>query len=170
MIKICAGSESLRLPPACNKTELRRRGCRTIDWHGAPKKQIFPLPLPQPLRTSRTINRRQNPRPKFCAARPESVQPGRLELACTKQNSDRQRPGPEVTTSALRCARSPNLAADRQTSHQPLAKPDDPNPRHPIIICAAAVQGLRRPFQSFHVLSLEYLHFRLFAAATWHAV
>src|SRR5215470_2725305 len=98
--------------------------------HGAPKKQIFPLLLPQAPRTSRTINRCQNPRPKFCAARPKSVQPtGWAGLHETKSRPTAA--GAEVTTSARRCARSPNLAADRQTGHQPLAKPGRPQSRHP---------------------------------------
>ena len=107
---------------------------------GAPEKQIFPSPLPQPLRASRTVSRCRNPRPKFCAARPESVQPGRLfrlGRPSLKQNSDRQGRTRIHRQAHHGPPRSLNLAAGRHTSRQPHAKPDDPNLGTPIIICAA---------------------------------
>jgi len=56
------------------------------------------------------------------------------------------------------------LAPD--TSHQPLSEPEEPNLGIPIKICAALC--VFAPI--IHVLSLEYLQFRAFEPATWHAV
>jgi hypothetical protein len=144
MTKICACGDLLRLPPARNKTELRRRGLAQTTGtrlQGAPEKQIFPSPLPQSLRASRAVSRCRNPRPKFCAARSESVQPGRAfqRWAGLHRNKIATHRG---RTRSRRQAhhgppRSLNLAAGRHTSRQPHAKPDDPILATPIIICAA---------------------------------
>jgi hypothetical protein len=142
MTKICAGGERLRLAPVCKQN---RRGedvaqMTSTRRHGAPKKQIFPSLLPQPLRASRTISRCQNPRPKFCAARPESVQHGRFGWPSRNEiTTDSGR-----TRSDRQAHRSPPEAriwpADRHPSHQSLTSPGAPNLGIPIIICAAAVR------------------------------
>ncbi len=138
------------------------------------KKRICPPPLagaisrlPEPQSLSR------NRRPKLSASRPKSVQPSglfrlpaglqrnKIVTERSRTRSDRQahqhapegRICPRLLTQATSRSRTPTsqISASRSKSVQPWCV------FAPII-------------QNFHVLSLEYLHFRAFEPATWHAV
>ena len=145
MTKICARADS-QAPACLQQDRIATERASRNDRHAPPrppKKQIFPSPLPPPLRTSRTLSRGRNPRPKFCAARPESVQPGRLfrlGRPSTKQNSDRQRAEPEVTDKRAMARQKPEFG--RRPSHKPSTAHETGRPKlgTPIIMCAAPVR------------------------------